>query len=273
MTVHQAKGMQWPVVFLPALLKNRFPAKRQSGRAVWHLLPAAAFHDQARYLGSLEDERRLFYVALTWGQMLLFCTSAPVPGNQLYQRVSEFLDDVRASRWVKRRRRAARSAATWLRTRREAAKAAAGGRGVHSRDEGQGHRGCCGPPERRDARTARSEAVRRLRPSPDVQRRGGRDGLRQERLPSLPGRRRSVHDPCMAVRTITVDLEAYELLARRKRPGMSFSQVIKLHLAPRRTARDLLATAKAAPLGPKALEAVEQLIRGRKASPARAPKL
>jgi hypothetical protein len=54
---------------------------------------------------------------------------------------------------------------------------------------------------------------------------------------------------------------------------MSFSQVIKLHLAPRRTARDLLATAKAAPLGPKALDAVEELIRGRKASPARAPKL
>jgi len=104
MTVHQAKGMQWPVVFLPALLKNRFPAKRQGGRTVWHLLPAAAFRDQARYLGSIEDERRLFYVALTRSQKLLFCTSAPVPGNQLYQRASEFLDDVRASRWVKRRR-------------------------------------------------------------------------------------------------------------------------------------------------------------------------
>ncbi len=25
MTVHQAKGMQWPVVFIPALLRNRFP--------------------------------------------------------------------------------------------------------------------------------------------------------------------------------------------------------------------------------------------------------
>lgn len=73
--------------------------------------------------------------------------------------------------------------------------------------------------------------------------------------------------------TITVDLEAYELLARRKRPGMSFSQVMKLHLAPRRTAHDLLATAKAAPLGPKALDAVDELIRGRKASLARAPKL
>jgi DNA helicase II / ATP-dependent DNA helicase PcrA len=40
MTVHQAKGMQWPVVFVPALLKNRFPAKKPGGRNVWHLLPA-----------------------------------------------------------------------------------------------------------------------------------------------------------------------------------------------------------------------------------------
>ena len=32
MTVHQAKGMEWPVVFLPALLRNRFPAPRVGGR-------------------------------------------------------------------------------------------------------------------------------------------------------------------------------------------------------------------------------------------------
>jgi len=39
MTVHQAKGMQWPVVFVPALLRNRFPAAGVGGRSVWHLLP------------------------------------------------------------------------------------------------------------------------------------------------------------------------------------------------------------------------------------------
>ncbi len=77
----------------------------------------------------------------------------------------------------------------------------------------------------------------------------------------------------MAVRPITVDLEAYELLARRKRPGMSFSQVIKLHLGPRRTARDLLATARAVPLAPKTLDTVEELVRGRKGNPARAARL
>ncbi len=103
MTVHQAKGMQWPVVFLPALLKNRFPAKRQGGRSVWHLLPREGVKDQARYEGTLEDERRLFYVAMTRSQKFVHMTWAPVDGNQLFQKASEFWENVLASKWVKRR--------------------------------------------------------------------------------------------------------------------------------------------------------------------------
>jgi DNA helicase II / ATP-dependent DNA helicase PcrA len=103
MTIHQAKGMQWPVVFVPALLKNRFPAKRQGGRNVWHLLPRAGVRGQARFEGTLEDERRLFYVAMTRSQKFLHLTWAPVAGNQLFQKRSEFWDDVLASKWVKRR--------------------------------------------------------------------------------------------------------------------------------------------------------------------------
>jgi DNA helicase II / ATP-dependent DNA helicase PcrA len=40
---------------------------------------------------------------MTRSQKFLHLTSAPVPGNQLYQRRSEFLDDIIASKWVKRR--------------------------------------------------------------------------------------------------------------------------------------------------------------------------
>lgn len=102
MTVHQAKGMQWPVVFVPALLKNRFPSKKQGGRNVWHLIPKNAVCGQERYEGSLEDERRLFYVAMTRAQKFLHMTWAPVPSNQLYQSRSVFWDDVLVSKYVKR---------------------------------------------------------------------------------------------------------------------------------------------------------------------------
>lgn len=103
MTVHQAKGMQWPVVFVPALLRNRFPAAKSKGASVWHLLPRESVIGQRRYEGSIEDERRLFYVAMTRSQKFLFMTWAPVAGNQLYTKKSEFWDNVLASKWVKRK--------------------------------------------------------------------------------------------------------------------------------------------------------------------------
>lgn len=102
MTIHQAKGMQWPVVFVPALLKNRFPAKKPGGRNVWHLLPRAGIKDQARFEGTIEDERRLFYVAMTRSQKYLHLTWAPIPGNQLFQKRSQFWDDILVSKHVKR---------------------------------------------------------------------------------------------------------------------------------------------------------------------------
>jgi DNA helicase-2/ATP-dependent DNA helicase PcrA len=94
MTVHQAKGMEWPAVFVPALQKNRFPSTAGGkGRSKWHILPRAAVPDAARYDGSVEDERRLFYVALTRSKKFLYCTFAPTPKNQLYQQPSEFLTE------------------------------------------------------------------------------------------------------------------------------------------------------------------------------------
>jgi DNA helicase-2/ATP-dependent DNA helicase PcrA len=104
MTVHQAKGMQWPVVFLPALVRNRFPAAGVGGRTVWHLIPQGSVPKAARYLGDIEDERRLFYVAMTRSQKFLFATWAPVAGNRRFTKASEFYDAILASRWVKRPR-------------------------------------------------------------------------------------------------------------------------------------------------------------------------
>lgn len=104
MTVHQAKGMQWPVVFVPALLRNRFPAPKIGGRNVWHLIHRDGVHGQPRFEGTIEDERRLFYVAMTRSQKFLHLTWAPIAGlNNRYARKSEFWDDVLVSKHVKRR--------------------------------------------------------------------------------------------------------------------------------------------------------------------------
>ena len=104
MTVHQAKGMQWPVVFVPALLRNRFPARSPGGRTVWHLLPPEGVKRQERFEGTIEDERRLFYVAMTRSQKFLHLTWAPIPNHTWFQRSSEFWDDILVSKFVKRRK-------------------------------------------------------------------------------------------------------------------------------------------------------------------------
>ena len=103
MTVHQAKGREWPAVFLPALLRNRFPSPSRKSD-VWNLVPQEAVKDAQRYNGSTEDEMRLFYVAMTRSKKFLHMTWAPIQGkNNRYARKSVFWDDVLASKHVRRR--------------------------------------------------------------------------------------------------------------------------------------------------------------------------
>ena len=103
MTVHQAKGLQWPAVFIPQLVRNRFPTKGGGGRTAWHLIPESAFKNAIRYKGGIDDERRLFYVAMTRAQKYLHMSWAPTDGNRNAQAPSEFFTDVLASKFVKRR--------------------------------------------------------------------------------------------------------------------------------------------------------------------------
>lgn len=103
MTVHQAKGLQWPAVFIPQLVRNRFPSRAAGGRTAWHLIPDTAFDNAARYRGGVEDERRLFYVAVTRAQKFLHMSWAPHAGNSHAQAPSDFFTEVLASKYVKRR--------------------------------------------------------------------------------------------------------------------------------------------------------------------------
>lgn len=73
----------------------------------------------------------------------------------------------------------------------------------------------------------------------------------------------------MAVKTITIDMEAYNTLSRHKRAGQSFSQVIKAHFGPQPTAGRLLERIKSTRLPADALEAMDAVVRDRKRHPAR----
>jgi predicted CopG family antitoxin len=77
----------------------------------------------------------------------------------------------------------------------------------------------------------------------------------------------------MAVKTITIDLEAYDALARRKRKGESFSRVIKEHFGRRSTGGDLTALLPEICLSDSTLRQLDGLVRGRRRDRARAPKL
>ena len=77
----------------------------------------------------------------------------------------------------------------------------------------------------------------------------------------------------MAVKTITIDLEAYELLRRRKSGGESFSRVIKEHFGAPRKGRDLLVAIEGLALDGKTLEAIDELIARRGDDSAEGPAL
>jgi predicted CopG family antitoxin len=78
----------------------------------------------------------------------------------------------------------------------------------------------------------------------------------------------------MAVKTITIDLEAYEALARQKKPGQSFSQVIKAHFGPPRNARAFRqALREIGSVSTRTLDGIDAVISSRRRSRPRAPSL
>jgi DNA helicase-2/ATP-dependent DNA helicase PcrA len=89
MTVHKAKGLEFRAVFLPGLVAGRFPATaRRDPLAlpavlVDEVLPEGDAHTQ--------EERRLFYVAMTRAQDELILTHAADYGGARARKVSPFV--------------------------------------------------------------------------------------------------------------------------------------------------------------------------------------
>src|SRR5271157_4840078 len=97
MSVHAAKGLEFPVVFLLSVAPRRFPATER--KAVIEFpdelrkgpLPPRNIH--------MQEERRLFFVALTRAKDRLYVSSVAAPGKK----PSRFIDDLLADRGVEAR--------------------------------------------------------------------------------------------------------------------------------------------------------------------------
>jgi predicted CopG family antitoxin len=77
----------------------------------------------------------------------------------------------------------------------------------------------------------------------------------------------------MAPKTISLDAEAYEALARKKGQNQTFSEVIKAHFGRRTTGADLEEVLADLKISEDILDAIEEQVRARIKSPARAAEL
>lgn len=89
LTVHKAKGLEFKIVFIVSLVKGKFPwPKRREpislpDELIKDILPAGDFF--------LQEERRLFYVAMTRAKEEILMTSARDYGGKRQRKVSVFI--------------------------------------------------------------------------------------------------------------------------------------------------------------------------------------
>ena len=122
MTLHTAKGLEFPVVFLTGMEENVFPHQR-------------AVNDPKE----LQEERRLAYVGITRAERRLYLTRAAARawwGRPEYHRQSRFLDEIPAHLIEWRRDQSAASAPAAERLARRPGFAAPGNRRVPSLSPG-----------------------------------------------------------------------------------------------------------------------------------------
>ncbi|OGE08197.1 hypothetical protein A3A60_03725 [Candidatus Curtissbacteria bacterium RIFCSPLOWO2_01_FULL_42_26] len=89
MTVHGAKGLEFPIVFLVNLIADRFPARSRSEAielpqaVIRETLPEGDWH--------MQEERRLFYVGMTRAKDLLYFSHSRDIGSTRVKKISPFV--------------------------------------------------------------------------------------------------------------------------------------------------------------------------------------
>ncbi|MBR2405642.1 MAG: ATP-dependent helicase [Clostridia bacterium] len=95
MTVHKSKGLEFHTVFLPCLNKREFPVLAKGGRKYYHVLGNPFNENKAKYESDIEDERKLFYVAVTRAEHNLYLSYTLANAS-----VSEFVAEAAESSYL-----------------------------------------------------------------------------------------------------------------------------------------------------------------------------
>jgi len=92
LTVHQAKGLEWEAVFIAGLVEGRFPALSRSQYALFDrdAFSPRPLDETERARRTLEEERRLFYVALTRARTRLYLTATEESREETGRSLSRF---------------------------------------------------------------------------------------------------------------------------------------------------------------------------------------
>lgn len=98
-TVHKSKGLEFHTIFLPRLNHREFPVSKMGGKKYYHVLGGVFEENKAKYDSDIEDERKLFYVAITRAKQNLFMSY-----TLENQPVSEFVSDAAESTSLKMNR-------------------------------------------------------------------------------------------------------------------------------------------------------------------------